>query len=182
MTGDPPPACDPDGGPLAESSGDDSSPKGADDRIRFKRNHFSTRLPRGCRYTASHFWLAEAEPGIWRIGLTTFATRMLGEIVEFDFEVPASSKVNPGDAVGWIEGFKATSDLFCVAGGEFLGPNPLAVEDPALVCREPFAGGWLYSVKGEPDADALDVNGYVDLLNETIDRMLERPWQSGGSP
>ena len=55
------------------------------DTVRFKRNHFSARLPRDCLYSLSHSWLLEHTPGHWRVGLTTFATRMLGEIVEFDF-------------------------------------------------------------------------------------------------
>ena len=52
------------------------------DLIPYKRSRFQTRLPKNRLYTASHFWLAEVEAGLWRVGFTRFATRMLGEIVE----------------------------------------------------------------------------------------------------
>ncbi|MDB5300938.1 MAG: Glycine cleavage system protein, partial [Phycisphaerales bacterium] len=44
------------------------------DIVPYKRSRFQTRLPKGRLYTQSHFWLAETEPGLWRIGLTRFAT------------------------------------------------------------------------------------------------------------
>ena len=33
--------------------------------------------------------------------------------------------VERGQIIGWVEGFKAISDLFCVAGGKFEGGNPV---------------------------------------------------------
>jgi len=84
----------------------------SEDIVRFKRNHFSTRLPRNRLYCLSHSWLLEHAPGHWRVGLTGFATRMLGEIVEFDFEVSSGGTVAVADVIGWIEGFKALSDVY----------------------------------------------------------------------
>ena len=55
--------------------------------IHYKRSRFSTRLPWDRLYTASHFWVLEAEPGRWRVGLTKFAARMLGDVVDLEFEV-----------------------------------------------------------------------------------------------
>ena len=128
------------------------------DDVRFKRSRFVARFPRDYRYSPAHFWLCpegEGEGGAqrWRIGLTSFATRMLGEIVEFDFEAKPGKAVSPGDVVGWVEGFKATADLFCVASGTFVGGNPTALDDPELVCKDPYGEGWLYHLDGEPDAE-----------------------------
>ena len=149
------------------------------DDVRFKRSRFVARFPRDYRYSPAHFWLAEESPGRWRIGLTGFATRMLGEIVELDFETEVGAEVDPGTVVGWIEGFKAAADLFCVAQGTFAGGNPKALDDPELVCKDPYGDGWLYAVEGEPEEQALDVDGYLEMLGETIDQMEERPWQGG---
>lgn len=154
------------------------------EEIRYRRNRFSARLPAGHLYSHSHFWLGEAEPGTWRVGLTSFATRMLGEIVEFDVERREGERLEVGEVVGWIEGFKAVSDLYTVAAGVFSGINSVAAEDTEIVCRDPYRSGWLYAVRGDPDPDAVDVNGYVAHLDRTIDRMLEQPWKSakvGGS-
>src|SRR5262245_44519932 len=74
--------------------------------VYYKRSRFSSRLPAGYRYTPSHYWLHETEPGIWQVGFTKFATRMLGEMVEFDFTVPKGEIIQAGQTIGWMEGFK----------------------------------------------------------------------------
>jgi glycine cleavage system H protein len=148
------------------------------DVIPFKRNRFSARFPTGYLYSLSHFWLSEDSPGCWRIGLTNFATRMLGEIVEFDFEVNVGEQVEVASRLGWIEGFKAVSDLYCVAEGKYQGLNSDAVNDTSIICADPYKKGWLYRIKGTPDSGSVDVNGYIEHLEVTIDKMLEKPWKS----
>ena len=44
---------------------------------------------------------------------------MLGEMVDHGFETADNSRVEPGQIVGWVEGFKAISDVYCVATGKF---------------------------------------------------------------
>ncbi len=138
----------------------------------YKRSHFATQLPVDYLYSPSHAWAADAGEGTWRVGLTKFATRMLGEMVDHGFEIEAGAAVQCGQIIGWVEGFKAISDLFCVAEGEFIGSNPALKENIRLITREPFGAGWLYAVKGRPDAKCLDVHAYRDLLDKTIDRIL----------
>src|SRR6185312_12180859 len=58
---------------------------GLADVIAYKRSRFSTRLPTDRLYTPSHFWCAAEPEGVWRVGFTKFATRMLGDLVEFGF-------------------------------------------------------------------------------------------------
>jgi glycine cleavage system H protein len=140
--------------------------------VYYKRARFTTRLPNSHRYDPSHFWLALEEPGIWRIGLTKFATRMLGELVEFQFTIALGEPVAAGQTIGSMEGFKAVSDIYCVAAGHFEGSNPELEEDPTLLDLDPYDRGWLYRVRGSPTELARDVAGYVDHLNRTIDRML----------
>ncbi|MEM1204222.1 MAG: glycine cleavage system protein H [Acidobacteriota bacterium] len=148
------------------------------DVVRWKRSRFVARFPSTYLYSPAHFWLSETEPGLWRIGITTFAARMLGEIVEFDFEVPLGNTVAVGQVVGWVEGFKATADLFSVADGELVGGNPKALANAELVCSDPYGDGWLYSVRGTPDPQCTDIEKYLEMLGETIDQMEEKPWQT----
>lgn len=148
--------------------------------VRFKRSRFVARFPRGYRYSSAHYWLAEDGQGLWRIGLTHFATRMLGEIVEFDVETAPGAAVKEGEVIGWIEGMKAITDLFCVATGELLGMNPTALEDAELVCKDPYGDGWLYAVRGIPDPQCTDVETYLKRLGETLDTMEAQPWRTPG--
>lgn len=149
--------------------------------IAYKRSRFSTRLPEGRRYAASHFWLLEEEPGVWRIGFTKFAARMLGDMVEYEFSVQAPAQIELGQAIGWVEGFKAVSDLFSVVRGEFLGPNPELARDITLADHDPYDAGWLYRVRGEPDPGSTDVHGYIAVLDATIDKMIENRHSGGES-
>ena len=144
------------------------------DNLYYKRSRFSSRLPRDRRYTSSHAWLLETEPGVWRVGFTKFATRMLGDIVEHGFTVKPNESVSVGQAIGWVEGFKALTDLYCVIDGAFGGPNPALEADSTLADSDPYGAGWLYWVRGTPDPAATDVDGYASLLDLTIDKMREK--------
>jgi len=144
---------------------------GASEGVYYKRARFSTRLPADRLYTASHFWLIEREPGVWIVGLTKFAARMLGDVVDLGFDVAPGDEVTLGQTVGWLEGFKARTDLYTVVGGRFDGANPELEHDIDLIDRDRYGAGWLYAVEGTPDPNATGVTGYVAVLDATIDRM-----------
>jgi len=141
------------------------------DLVPYKRSRFQTRLPKGRLYTAAHFWLWEREPGMWRVGFTRFATRMLGEIVEHGFEVKPDDGVKVGQTIGWVEGFKAMTDLYCVLDGAFAGGNPSLDKDTTLIDKQPYGDGWLYEVRGAPEPNSMSVDAYTQLLDATIDKM-----------
>ena len=139
--------------------------------ILYKRSRFQSRLPKDRLYTPSHFWLLQMEPGLWRIGFTRFATRMLGDLVEHGFEVKPQDPIKVGQTIGWLEGFKALTDLYSVIEGEFAGTNSQIEQDTTLVDKDPYHQGWLYLAKGTPDPNSVDVNGYIRVLDATIDKM-----------
>ncbi|CAN5311795.1 glycine cleavage system protein GcvH [soil metagenome] len=141
--------------------------------VRYKQAHFSARFPADYLYAPSHYWMAPTAdaPGTCRVGFTKFATRMLGELVEAQFEVKPGEAVSAGQAIGYVEGFKAASDVFSSLGGTFAGGNPTLAVDACIVRSSPYTDGWLYAVEGTPPADALDVHQYIDLLDATINRM-----------
>lgn len=142
--------------------------------ILYKRATFVTQLPVGHLYAPSHCWLAAGDKGTWRVGYTKFALRMLGELVEVQFDRAPGVTVEPGDILGSIEGFKAVSDLYCVGRGILVGGNPALGVALESLSRDPYQTGWLYEFQGEPDPRCLDVQAYQDLLNTTIDRILSK--------
>ncbi len=141
----------------------------------YKRATFVAHLPVGHRYTASHAWMSPSaeDPAVWEVGLTRFALRMLGELVELRFETAPGQGVRVGDIIGNVEGFKAISDLYCVVEGEFRGGNPRLEAGLEPLDRDPHHT-WLYRVAGTPDPESLDISGYTAVLDATIDRMLEK--------
>jgi glycine cleavage system H protein len=140
----------------------------------YKRSHFATQLPVDYLYSASHAWIARQDENTWRVGVTKFATRMLGDAVDLGFEAAPGVALRRGDVVGWIEGFKAISDIYCIADGQFVGANPELKRELELVSRDPYGRGWLYAISGQPDPRCVDVYAYRDLLDQTIDRLLAK--------
>src|SRR5438309_5461014 len=127
--------------------------KGVGD-LYYRRSRFSTKLMTDRLYTPSHFWVKEQEPGHWRVGLTKFAARMLGDVVDVGFETAPEAAVRLGDTIGWFEGFKARSDLYTVVEGRFFGGNPILNDDVDVIDRDRYGAGWLYAVDGRVDPDA----------------------------
>ena len=142
--------------------------------LHYKRSHFVTQLPVDYLYSPSHCWMAPQEGDVWRVGFTKFAVRMLGDMVDHGFETEPGALVEPGQILGWIEGFKAISDLFCVGEGTFSGSNLLLKERITIVNKDPYDAGWLYLITGKPDAKCVDVHGYHSILDKTIDKILEK--------
>jgi len=145
--------------------------------VRFKHARLSARFPAAFTYSKSHYWMVqdESDPELWRVGFTKFATRMLGELVEAQWETKEGEPVQSGKQIGYVEGFKAASDLFCVMDGEFAGGNPLLEVDACLVRTSPFEDGWLYAVRGKPEAESVDVHGYIQYLTDLIEKMQTQP-------
>jgi glycine cleavage system H protein len=142
--------------------------------LHYKNSHFATQLPVAYLYSPSHYWVADQGGGIWRVGLTRFATRMLGDMVDFAVEKPAAAAVEIGEIIGWVEGFKAIADIFAVAAGSLHQVNPGLKEKMTRISKEPYGAGWIYEVAGRPDPNCVDVHAYKVILDKTIAKILEK--------
>ena len=96
-------------------------------------------------YSKEHEWL-KLDGDVATIGITDYAQSSLGDIVYV--ELPkVGTKLEQFGNIGVVESVKAVSDLFTPIGGEVIEVNKAIDADPALVNREPFAGGWLFKLK-----------------------------------
>ncbi|TAM76527.1 glycine cleavage system protein GcvH [bacterium] len=125
--------------------------------------------PQGLLYSKEHEW-ANVEGDVATIGITDYAQGSLGDIVFV--ELPkVGARVDQGGNVGVVESVKAVSDLFTPLGGEVLEVNGTLEDDPSLVNREPFAGGWMFKVKvsslDAQRANLLDAAAYEKLVAES---------------
>jgi glycine cleavage system H protein len=101
--------------------------------------------PADLLYSKEHEWL-KLDGDVATIGITDYAQSSLGDIVYV--ELPkVGAKLDQFGNVGVVESVKAVSDLFTPIGGEVTEVNAAIEGDPALVNREPFAGGWLFKLK-----------------------------------
>jgi glycine cleavage system H protein len=101
--------------------------------------------PDDVRYTAEHEW-ARLENGIVTVGITSYATDQLGDVVFV--ELPeVGRKLEAMKSFGVVEAVKTVSDLFAPVAGEVVEVNRELAGNPALVNQDPFGGGWLVRVR-----------------------------------
>jgi len=138
----------------------------------FKQARFATRLPNEYLYSPAHYWISPQAGDTFRVGLTKFAARMLGDFVEFTVSVQPGDKFSWGEAIGSLEGFKAIAEVYAVGTGALLRCNSEIERQPEWVDKDPYDRGWLYEFGGQRREDWLTVDGYVALLDATIAQML----------
>jgi glycine cleavage system H protein len=107
--------------------------------------------PDDVRYTAEHEW-ARLEKGIVTIGVTSYATDQLGDVVFVELPEPGA-RLEALKAFGVIEAVKTVSDLFAPVSGEVLERNSALADNPALVNQDPFGEGWILRVRPSDQAE-----------------------------
>jgi glycine cleavage system H protein len=104
-----------------------------------------SNIPSDLKYTKSHEWV-RISGDTATIGITDHAQHELTDIVFV--ELPeAGRKVKAGEACAVVESVKTASDIYSPVSGEILETNKAVVDDPALVNKEPHAGGWFFKIK-----------------------------------
>ena len=118
-------------------------------------------------FSKEHEWV-KIDGDTATIGITDYAQNSLGDIVYV--ELPRiGTQVEQYGSVGVVESVKAVSDLFTPIGGEIVEINGELENDPALVNREPFQGGWMFKVKltnGAQTSGLLSPDEYEKLVAE----------------
>ena len=104
-----------------------------------------SNVPADLKYAKSHEWV-RVEGETATIGITDHAQHELTDVVFV--ELPeVGRKVKAGEACAVVESVKTASDIYSPVSGEVLAINKPVVDDPALVNREPFTGGWFFKLK-----------------------------------
>jgi len=119
-------------------------------------------LPTDRRYARNHMW-ADAAEGGWRVGLSAYAVKLLGDLSHLEWSVEVGTPVEARQQIGFVEGSKATSELFAPLAGEVRRINPAVVADPTLLNSNLYDTGWLL-VLSAADAGLLSPNEYLAHL------------------
>lgn len=123
--------------------------------------------PADLLYSKEHEWV-KVDGDTATVGITDYAQNSLGDIVYVELPRTGAS-VAQSSSVGVVESVKAVSDLFTPIAGEVVEVNSELDDDPALVNREPYAGGWMFKVKltdGNQTAHLLSPADYDKLVAE----------------
>jgi glycine cleavage system H protein len=103
----------------------------------------------------THMWVQEMTDGSVRIGLDALTADTLGALAQLALP-NIGTYVARGEELGSLEAAKFVGPLIAPAAGVVAAVNPAVLDDPELVLREPYDGGWLVELDvvpadGEPD-------------------------------
>ncbi len=95
---------------------------------------------------ANHTWYRELGDGTVKIGMTTVATAMAGQLVAFTPK-KAGRAVQAGKSCATIESGKWVGPAKSAASGEIVAVNEQLVERPSLANEDPYDAGWMVIVR-----------------------------------
>ncbi|MDB5324004.1 MAG: glycine cleavage system protein 2, mitochondrial [Phycisphaerales bacterium] len=121
--------------------------------------------PTDRKYLETHEW-HKVEGDTATIGITQIAADELTDITYVSLP-KVGAKVSANKPFGEIESVKATSDLYSGVSGEVVAINDGLNNDPGLVNRDPFNGGWMVKVKLSSPADVDRLLSAPDYLKKT---------------
>ncbi len=94
----------------------------------------------------NHIWFKEQDDGNVKIGMTTVATAMAGQLVAFTPK-KVGRKVDAGKSCATVESGKWVGPAKSAAGGEVAQVNDELVNKPALANDDPYGAGWMVIIK-----------------------------------
>ena len=120
-----------------------------------------------CRFAKTHEW-AYKEGDLAVVGISNHAQEEISDIVFVDLpKVGTQAVVGKNCCV--IESVKSASEIYAPVSGEIVEVNEALNADPALVNREPHAGGWLFKIKMTNPAEfdaLLDLDAYKATIQK----------------
>ena len=97
------------------------------------------------KFSKKHEWVS-LEGDIATVGITKYATEMLGDIVFV--EVPDAGKsIEKEGQAAVVESTKAASDVYSPISGEVTEGNKAIADDPGSVNGDPEGASWFFKLK-----------------------------------
>lgn len=93
----------------------------------------------------NHIWFKEVGDGTVKLGMTTVATAMAGQLVAFTPK-KAGREVQAGKSCATVESGKWVGPAKSAAGGEVVAVNDELVNKPSLANEDPYAA-WMVVIK-----------------------------------
>jgi len=110
---------------------------------------------RGCQFpdellydVENHIWFQEVGDGNLKLGMTSVAVAMAGQLVAFTPK-KVGRGVKAGKSCATIESGKWVGPAKSLAAGEVVEINQEMVESPSLANDDPYGRGWLVILKPE---------------------------------
>ncbi len=96
----------------------------------------------------NHIWFEEQADGTVKLGMTSVATAMAGQLVAFTPR-KVGRKVEAGKGCATVESGKWAGSAKSCAAGEVVEVNNDLVANPQLANQDPYTKGWFVILKPE---------------------------------
>ena len=93
----------------------------------------------------NHIWFTEVGDGTVKLGMTTIATAMAGQLVAFTPK-KVGRAVRAGRSCATVESGKWVGPAKSAAGGEVVAVNDALLANPSLANQDPYAA-WMVQLK-----------------------------------
>jgi glycine cleavage system H protein len=103
-----------------------------------------SNVPSDLKYAKSHEWV-RVSGGEATVGVSDHAQHELTDVVFVELP-PPGKKVKAGESCAVVESVKTASDIYSPVSGDIKEINQAVIDDPSLVNREPYSGGWFYKI------------------------------------
>jgi len=117
-------------------------------------------------YSPGHVWCKKEPDGNIRLGMTYHYQEQLKNIVYVDF-VKTGTVLKRGDPFVSFESSKTASEMASPVGGTILATNPLVMEKPGLINKDPYGQGWMAIIKPDDPEEfkiLLSAKKYIDMI------------------
>jgi glycine cleavage system H protein len=121
--------------------------------------------PKELRYLQTHEW-HRLEGDTVTIGITQIAADELTDITFVDLP-KVGTNVSANGRFGEIESVKATSDLYSGVSGTVTAVNADLANEPGLVNRDPYKGGWMIKIKASSPGEFEKLLGADEYLKKS---------------
>ncbi len=118
-----------------------------------------------------HMWVADRDDGRLRVGMDTLGVETSGTLAHLDF-VDVGTVLERGEPFGTLEAEKFVGPLVAPVAGVVVAVNTAVTDDPGVVEREPFDGGWMIEIS--PSAGATDIAELVRGVDAITERFRAR--------
>jgi glycine cleavage system H protein len=118
------------------------------DPLIFMMGKFEARFPTDRKYARNHMW-AQADGGVFRLGFSSYAVRLLQDVYFLEWSIDADTQLRDKQEIGSIESSKAESALYAPMSGRLTEFNESLLADPSAINVDNYGQGWLFAMTGE---------------------------------
>ncbi|MCE7733249.1 MAG: glycine cleavage system protein H [Candidatus Heimdallarchaeota archaeon] len=120
-------------------------------------------------YLPSHEWVKDMGDGVWMMGISDYAQKMLREISYVQFE-DKDEDFDAKEVIVVVEALKATGDIYAPFDCTLIDNNAALEDAPEIIAESPYEKGYLIKIKARSDdrSSLLSAQDYAKLVEDEL--------------